>query len=56
MADIGAKFVSQKINKIRWKNFTKNTLTGPDTFITGSWDDEVFVLLLNHTMNDKNEI
>lgn len=43
MADIGAKFVSQKINKLRWKNFVNNTLDGPDTFVTGSWDDEVFL-------------
>ncbi|XP_063402813.1 nucleoporin Nup43-like [Mytilus trossulus] len=40
MADIRATFVSQKISKIRWKNIVKNSLEGPDTFVTGSWDDE----------------
>lgn len=43
MADIRATFVSQKISKIRWKNIVKNSLEGPDTFVTGSWDDEVII-------------
>lgn len=42
MADVRAKFVSQKISKIRWKPPLKQALKDVDTFATGSWDDEVF--------------
>ncbi|KAJ8315815.1 hypothetical protein KUTeg_007965 [Tegillarca granosa] len=40
MADVRAKFVSQKISKIRWKPPLKQALKDVDTFATGSWDDE----------------
>ena len=36
-----ATFVSQKINKIRWRQQQKQTLNEPDVFVTGSWDDFV---------------
>lgn len=53
MADIRATFVSQKVSKIRWKNIVKNSLEGPDTFVTGSWDDEVIIY---HKLNDSYSI
>ncbi|XP_056015542.1 nucleoporin Nup43-like isoform X2 [Ostrea edulis] len=34
------KFVSRKVNKIRWQQSQKQALECADTFVTGSWDDE----------------
>ncbi|XP_062571418.1 nucleoporin Nup43-like, partial [Saccostrea cucullata] len=34
------KFVSRKINKIRWQPSQKQMLECSDTFVTGSWDDK----------------
>ena len=38
---INVKFVSQKISKIRWRPRPKQSMQQSDTFVTGSWDDEV---------------
>nr|XP_023665926.1 nucleoporin Nup43 [Paramormyrops kingsleyae] len=40
MECINAKFVSQKISKIRWRPVSSSTLQQPDIFATGSWDNE----------------
>ncbi|KAL8599017.1 hypothetical protein ACOMHN_006826 [Nucella lapillus] len=37
---INVKFVSQKINKIRWRPRAKQSVQPSNTFATGSWDDE----------------
>lgn len=41
MESINAKYVSQKINKTRWRPVSQSTLQQPDIFVTGSWDNEV---------------
>lgn len=41
MESINAKYVSQKISKIRWKPVSHAALQQPDIFVTGSWDNEV---------------
>ena len=41
MADTVAKFVSQKISKIRWRPVSKQLIQEADVFATGSWDDDV---------------
>lgn len=40
MESINAKYVSQKINKTRWRPVSQSTLQQPDIFVTGSWDNE----------------
>lgn len=35
------KFVSFKVNKIRWLNALQEVFSELDTFVTGSWDNEV---------------
>ncbi|XP_030638384.1 nucleoporin Nup43 [Chanos chanos] len=37
---IAAKYVSQKISKIRWRPVPSESLHQPDVFATGSWDNE----------------
>ncbi|TWW68599.1 Nucleoporin Nup43 [Takifugu flavidus] len=41
MESINAKYVSQKISKIRWRPVSHAALQQPDIFVTGSWDNEV---------------
>lgn len=41
MENINAKYVSQKISKIRWRPVSHAALQQPDIFVTGSWDNEV---------------
>ena len=41
MAESVAKFVSQKISKIRWRPTSKQVLSESDVFATGSWDNYV---------------
>lgn len=41
MEEIYAKFVSQKINKTRWRPVPAGSLQTAETFATGSWDNEV---------------
>lgn len=41
MEEIYAKFVSQKINKTRWRPVPPGSLQTAETFATGSWDNEV---------------
>ena len=36
-----AKFVSQKVNKIRWKPKANQFIVESKEFATGSWDNEV---------------
>ena len=36
-----AKFVSRKVNKIRWKPKTKRLLNESNVFASGSWDNGV---------------
>lgn len=39
MADnIQGSYISQKVNKVRWK---PEGISDSQTFVTGSWDDEV---------------
>uniref|UniRef100_F7FV97 Uncharacterized protein n=1 Tax=Monodelphis domestica TaxID=13616 RepID=F7FV97_MONDO len=40
MEEIFAKFVSQKISKTRWRPVPFGSLQPPETFATGSWDNE----------------
>uniref|UniRef100_A0A674P233 Nucleoporin 43 n=1 Tax=Takifugu rubripes TaxID=31033 RepID=A0A674P233_TAKRU len=40
MESINAKYVSQKISKIRWRPVSHAALQQPDIFVTGSWDNE----------------
>ena len=40
-----AKFVSKKINKIRWQPLSSETIGRSNVFATGSWDD---VVCINH--------
>ncbi|CAH1798467.1 unnamed protein product, partial [Owenia fusiformis] len=40
MADVFAKFVSQKISKIRWCPASDHSLQRSDVFATGSWDNK----------------
>ncbi|XP_013399806.1 nucleoporin Nup43-like [Lingula anatina] len=39
MAEVNAKFISQKISKIRWRPTSQKGLEQSDTFVTGSWDN-----------------
>lgn len=41
MESINAKYVSQKISKIRWRPVSHAALQQPEIFVTGSWDNEV---------------
>ncbi len=41
MAGSTATFVSQKINKIRWKPTPNQIVPQPEVFVTGSWDNGV---------------
>lgn len=41
MESINAKYVSQKISKIRWRPVSYSALQQPDIFVSGSWDNEV---------------
>ncbi len=41
MAGTFTKFVSQKINKIRWRSTSKQVIQQSDVFATGSWDNDV---------------
>ena len=38
---IVSKFVSQKVNKIRWQPKSKQGIHESNVFATGSWDDHV---------------
>lgn len=40
MADVSVKFVSQKINKVRWKQSNDEVRKCSSSFVTGSWDNE----------------
>lgn len=44
MEEIYAKFVSQKISKTRWRPVPPGSLQTTETFATGSWDNEVFLV------------
>lgn len=37
---IRAKFVSKKINKIRWRPTNQQIVEQPTLLVTGSWDEE----------------
>lgn len=41
MENTNAKYVSQKISKIRWRPVSASSLQQPDIFVSGSWDNEV---------------
>ena len=41
MAEVYAKFVSQKISKIRWRPSEQQGLQHSNIFATGSWDNDV---------------
>ncbi|XP_019383092.1 PREDICTED: nucleoporin Nup43 [Gavialis gangeticus] len=40
MEDLCAKFVSQKLSKVRWRPAPATALQPPELFATGSWDNE----------------
>nr|XP_020663422.1 nucleoporin Nup43 [Pogona vitticeps] len=40
MDDLFAKYVSQKVSKIRWRPLPAAALQPPEVFATGSWDNE----------------
>uniref|UniRef100_A0A3Q3WXP4 Uncharacterized protein n=1 Tax=Mola mola TaxID=94237 RepID=A0A3Q3WXP4_MOLML len=40
MENTNAKYVSQKISKIRWRPVSASSLQQPDIFVSGSWDNE----------------
>ncbi|XP_077596398.1 nucleoporin Nup43 isoform X1 [Stigmatopora nigra] len=40
MASVNAKYVSQKISKVRWRPVSLSSLQQPEIFATGSWDNE----------------
>ena len=42
-----AKFVSQKINKIRWRPVTNEIVQHGTYFCTGSWDNDVSFLFFH---------
>ena len=51
------KFVSHKVNKIRWLHISKDVLSELDTFVTGSWDDLVsYIIILLGTVNARDMI
>ena len=41
MANISVKFVSQKVNKVRWQPGDLQGLHPSNVFVTGSWDNDV---------------
>ncbi|XP_037099978.1 nucleoporin Nup43 [Syngnathus acus] len=40
MESSNAKYVSQKISKVRWRPVSRSSLQQPEIFATGSWDNE----------------
>ncbi|ESO85758.1 hypothetical protein LOTGIDRAFT_221179 [Lottia gigantea] len=57
MEELNLKFVSQKISKIKWQPVPKQSLKVADTFVTGSWDDDVNKICLwkvNSGVQDEN--
>ena len=39
-----AKFVSMKVNKVRWRSKSKQFIKEPDVFAAGSWNNDVSFL------------
>ncbi|KAK3097306.1 hypothetical protein FSP39_008518 [Pinctada imbricata] len=40
MADVRVSYVSQKINKVKWRQSKRQLSQDNQSFVTGSWDDE----------------
>ncbi len=41
MADPVTKYVGYKVSTVRWRPQPTGSIESSDTFVSGSWDDEV---------------
>lgn len=52
--NIHGTFISQKVNKVRWK---PEVNLDSETFLTGSWDNEVsFLLFLLSVFHQRSQV